>query len=164
MSTTNQTPTEWTIEEFLRRQAGPIGVSGWLTVSRPQLAEFARASRLTADAVDLSVSLNNRWGSDLVDGFLLVSLLVHFEWATVRLRDEGAWALNYGLDRVRFIAPVFVGERIRDHIQLLDATPRNPGQVLVRTRHEIEIEGKSRPALSADWLSLYLTGDLEAVR
>lgn len=164
MSTASRAATEWTIAEFLRRPAGPIGVSDWLTVTREQLTEFASASRLTADAVDLTVSLNNRWGPELVDGFLLVSLLVHFQWATVPLRDEGAWALNYGLDRVRFIAPVFAGERIRDHIELLDASARRPGQVLVRTRHEIEIEGKTRPAVSAVWLSLYLTEDVEVVR
>jgi len=154
----------WTLAEIFERPRGSVGTSDWLIVDREQLATFAQASRLTADSVDLTTSLNNRWGPDLVDGFLLVSLLVHFQWATFPLREPGGWALNYGLDGVRFIAPVFVGERVRDHIELIDARERRPGQILVTTRHRLEIEGKSKPALIANWLSLYLTGELEPHR
>ena len=60
---------------------------------------------------------------------------------------------------------MFVGERVRDRIELLDAHERRLGQILVTTRRVIiEIEGKRKPALVADWLCLFLNGDLEIVR
>src|SRR5207237_9180195 len=64
-----------------------------------------------------------------------------------------AEALNYGLDRVRFLAPVTAGARIRDRIVLQDVE-RKDGNLLLKTRNTIEIEGEPKPALIADALSL----------
>ena len=152
------------LPELLSRAPGAIATSDWLTLDADQLGLFARASRLTAVDVDVTISANNRWGSELVDGFLLVSLLVHFQWSVLGLREPGGWGLNYGLEHVRLPAPTFVGDRVRDHIDLLSARERAPGQVLVTTHHELEVEGRRKPALVADWLTLFLTGDLDIVR
>jgi acyl dehydratase len=164
MSRQVDAPVVLSLPEILDWPRGPLVSTGWLTLDSEQLGLFARATRLTADAVDVTISANNRWGHELVDGFLLVGLLVHFQWGSIAFRDEGIWGLNYGLERVRFPAPAFVGERVRDHIQLLDASERGPGRILAKTRHTIEIEGHSKPAMVADWLTLFLTGDVEIVR
>ncbi len=164
MSRQTAPPVVLSLSEILGWPRGPLATSDWLTLDSEQLGLFAHATRLTPDAVDVTISANNRWGPELVDGFLLVGLLVHFQWGVIALRDQGAWGLNYGIERVRFPAPAFVGERVRDHIELLDADERGPGQVLVKTRHTIEIQGQCKPALVADWLCLFLTGDLEIVR
>jgi acyl dehydratase len=69
---------------------------------------------------------------------------------------EGETAsINYGFDRIRFIAPVPGGARIRGHFTLKDAKPRGTGWML-RFGVEVEIEGREKPALTADWLGLYL--------
>jgi acyl dehydratase len=157
-------PVALSLAEIAGWPRGQLAVTDWLTLDKEQLGLFAKATRLTPDAVDVTISANNRWGPELVDGFLLVGLLVHFQWGAIALREQGAWGLNYGLERVRFPAPAFVGERVRDHIELLDASERSSGQILVKTRHTIEIEGQSKPALVADWLCLFLIGDVEIVR
>jgi len=65
-------------------------------------------------------------------------------------------AINYGSDRVRFLQPVSVNSRIRAHAVLKGIEERTPGQVLLRTRFTIEIEGKEKPAMVADILSLFI--------
>ena len=157
-------PVVLSLPELLGYPRGALATSEWITLDGEQLGLFARASRLTPDDVDVTISANNRWGPELIDGFLLVSLLVHFQWSTISLREQGAWGLNYGLERVRMPAPVFVGDRVRDHIELLDARERGPGRVLVTTHHQFEVHGQRKPALIADWLCLFLTGDVEIVR
>lgn len=149
------------LEALLKWPRGPLVVSDWVTLEREQLAEFTRATLLTPEAVDLTTSSNNRLGPDLIDGCLLVGLVVHFFWRTFEFGEQGAWALNYGFDRIRLPAPAFVGDRVRDHVELLDAIWRRPGQILVSTRHTFEIEGRSKPVLVADWLALMLTADAE---
>jgi acyl dehydratase len=73
---------------------------------------------------------------------------------TLPVLENLASAVNYGFDRIRFIAPVPSGSRVRAHFTLLDAAPRSSGQVLVRYRVSVEVEGGSPHALTADWLSL----------
>ena len=63
-------------------------------------------------------------------------------------------AVNYGLDRVRFIAPVRSGQRIRGRFVLDSIDERAPGQLLVRHSVTVEIEGVDKPALTAQWLGL----------
>jgi acyl dehydratase len=65
--------------------------------------------------------------------------------------------LNYGYDRIRFLAPVKAGARVRARVELLDAQPKGDG-VLVTTRNTVEIEGEEKPALVADALTLLVRG------
>lgn len=60
-----------------------------------------------------------------------------------------------GFDRVRFVAPVRAGDRVRGRFSLASVRLRAPGQILVTYAVEVEVEGGDRPALSADWLALY---------
>lgn len=134
-----------------------IAVSDWLAVDREHLQMFARATYLTSDDVDMTFSRNNRYGADLVDGFLLLSLLTHFHFQVQPYgREPGAWGLNYGLDKVRFLSPVMVGQRVRCHIQLLDAHEKRAGQILVKTLDTLELEHSEKPAMVAEWLGLMI--------
>ena len=63
-------------------------------------------------------------------------------------------AVNYGLDRVRFIAPVKAGRRVRGHFTLESADEKSPGQLLLNHTVTVEIEGEDKPALTAQWLGL----------
>ena len=134
-----------------------IALSDWLAIDREHLQAFARATYLTPDDVDMTFSRNNRYGADLVDGFLLLSLLTHFHFQVQPYgREPGAWGLNYGLDKVRFLSPVMIGQRVRCHIQLLDAQEKRPGQILVKTLDTLELENSEKPAMVAEWLGLMM--------
>jgi acyl dehydratase len=63
-------------------------------------------------------------------------------------------AVNYGLDRVRFIAPVRSGKRIRGRFRLDSVEEKAAGQYLMRHTVTVEIEGEEKPALTAEWLGL----------
>ena len=89
---------------------GASDVSGWLTIDREHLAGFAFSTYLTADA--LGRSLPPSPTHDLVDGFLLLSLVAHADLARPLLDPTTTYAYNYGLDRVRFTRPVHVGESV----------------------------------------------------
>ena len=71
------------------------------------------------------------------------------------LLPEGTrMAINYGLDRVRFLAPVRSGKRVRGRFTLDSVEEKGPGQILLRHSVTVEIEGEDKPALSAVWLAL----------
>ena len=134
-----------------------IAVSDWLAVDREHLQMFARATYLTPDDVDLTFSRNNRYGPDLIDGFLLLALLTHFHFQVQPYgREPGTWGLNYGLDRVRFLSPVMVGQRLRCRVQLLDVREKRAGQILVKTLDTLELENSEKPAMVADWWGLIM--------
>ncbi|MDP3745526.1 MAG: Nodulation protein N, partial [Phenylobacterium sp.] len=62
--------------------------------------------------------------------------------------------VNYGFDRVRMMAPVRAGSRVRGHFVLKEIVERGPGEVMVKSQVTVEIEGAEKPALVADWLGL----------
>lgn len=149
----NRIPTP-ELAEYIGQE---IAVSDWLEVDREHLQWFARATYLAPGDVDLTFSRNNKYGSDLVDGFLLLSLLTHFHFQVQPYgREPGAWGLNYGLDRVRFLTPVMVGQRLRCRIKLLDVQAKRAGQILVKTLDTLELENSEKPAMVAEWLGLMM--------
>ena len=86
------------------------------------------------------------FGGPIAHGFLTLSLLTPLTGAVMQAHLEGAvMAINYGLDRVRFITPVRVGSRIRGRVKLVEVKPIENG-VQLKTESTIEIEGSDRPA------------------
>lgn len=101
-------------------------------------------------------------GTPIAYGFLTLSLLTALlrqasAGALVATRGGSSYPLNYGFDRVRFVSPVPVGARIRGHFTMQDRRPRRDGELL-RIAVVVEIEGTERPALTAEWLSLWVYG------
>ena len=72
------------------------------------------------------------------------------------LPDSLKMAVNYGFERVRFIAPVPAGSRVRGRFTLDSVDEKAPGQYLFRHAVKVEIEGADKPALTADWLGLMI--------
>lgn len=142
----------------LHKHAGEeFFTSDWLAIDAEHLSAFATASYLDPEHADLTASKNNPLGSSLVDGFLLTSLLTLFHFNNSPVRSQGIYGFNYGLDRVRFTHPVFIGQRIRCVATIAEVTPRPDGTVLVATDNTIEIDGEAKPAMVARWLSLFAT-------
>ena len=144
------------------RLLGHTDVSGWVTIDREHLREFGHATYLDPAYVDLSPSRNHVLGPDLVDGFLLLSLVVHFEFAAPLVRTDGRYGYNYGLDRVRFTAPVFAGQAVRVRREVADVRRKSVSRVLVTVDHVMEAEGSGgTPVMVARWLSLFVDGGAE---
>jgi acyl dehydratase len=140
---------------------GHEDVSGWVTIDRAHLREFAHATYLDPAYVDLTPSGNHALGPDLVDGFLLLSLLVHFGFAVPLVQTGGGYGYNYGLDRVRFTGPVFAGQAVRVRRDVVAVQRKSVSRVLVTVDHVMEAGGSPAPVMTARWLMLYVDGRAE---
>jgi acyl dehydratase len=134
-------------------------VSDWMSVDREHLQMFAKSCYLDPEHVDLSFSKNNAFGSDLVDGFLILSMLIFWNFKDFPLRGERIWGLNYGLNKVRWIVPVMVGDKIRAECKVTAMEPRGDGWLGTLDVTVVK-EGAERPAMKAEWLCLFKEGDL----
>lgn len=132
-----------------------MGVSEWLTVTQEDIDLFARATH-DQDPMHVDPDWCREQGpfpTTIAFGFLSLSLITHFSHQA-RPWPEGCYALNYGLDRVRFVAPVPVGSRVRGCFTFRAAEPRPDGSFLTRTDVRVEIEGSDKPAVVAEWLGV----------
>lgn len=132
-----------------------LGVSPWHVITQDDIDLFARATH-DHDPMHVDPDWCARKGpfpTTIAFGFLSLGLTTHLSHEA-GIWPPDAYALNYGFDRVRFVAPVPVGSRVRGRFTFLGATPRVDGTVLTRTGVVIEIEGESRPAVSGEWLGL----------
>jgi acyl dehydratase len=137
-----------------------IGVSGWLTVDQHRIDEFADC---TGDRQWIHVDVDRAgrespYGGTIAHGYLTLSLAASLAIEVGVIPADAAAALNYGLDKVRFVAPVKAGARVRNRIVLLAVEDKGPGRKLITMQNTIEIEGESRPALFAESLALLMAG------
>ena len=143
------------LDEIRRRVGQEIGVSGWLTIDQKRIDEFADA---TDDHqfihIDPEAAARTPLGGTIGHGFLSLSMLSRMAADAMLVPDNIRMALNYGLDRVRFIAPVKSGKRIRGRFRLDSVNEKAPGQLLLRHTVTVEIEGEEKPAMTAEWLGL----------
>ena len=125
-----------------------LGVSDWITVDQQAIDLFAQA---TGDHqwihVDPVRAAAGPFGATVAHGFLTLSLLPRMGESAIEIADQ-RMGLNYGLDRVRFPAPVRVGSRLRGHFVLRDWQPVEGGAQLT-LQCTMEIEGADKPACVA---------------
>ena len=144
-----------TLEEIRSKLGQEIGVSGWLTMDQQRIDEFAES---TEDRqfihIDPQAAAQTPFGTTIAHGFLSLSMLSRMAADVMLVPDTTRMAVNYGLDRVRFIAPVKSGKRIRGRFRLDSIDEKAPGQLLFRHTVTVEIEGEEKPALTAEWLGL----------
>ncbi|NUQ17753.1 MAG: MaoC family dehydratase [Sphingomonas sp.] len=147
-----------TFEEIRSRAGQEVGVSSWITIDQARIDAFADA---TEDRqfihVDPQAAARTPFGGTIAHGFLSLSLLSRMGAEVMLVPDGMKMAINYGLDRVRFLAPVRSGTRVRGRFSLDSVEEKAPGQVLLRHNVTVEIEGEDKPALSAVWLALIVT-------
>ncbi len=141
------------VAEFTAAKGEQLGYSDWHEITQEQVNAFADA---TSDHqwihVDLKRAAAGPFGSTIAHGFLTLAMLPVLSDEIYRV-DNLTMAVNYGLDRVRFPAPVPVGARIRAGATLRDVKQTGPGQ-LCYSRVTIEVEGQSKPACIADTVTL----------
>ena len=145
-------------DDIRSRIGEEVGVSSWIEIDQQRIDTFADA---TEDHqfihIDAQAAAAAGLGGTIAHGFLSLSLLSRMAADASLLPDGLKMALNYGLDRVRFLAPVRSGKRIRGRFTLDSIEEKAPGQWLLRHTVTVEIEGEEKPALSAQWLGLMFT-------
>ena len=144
-----------TLDEIRACVGEEVGCSGWITLDQARIDAFADA---TEDRqfihVDAAAAAQTPFGGTIAHGFLSLSLLSRMGAEAMLMPERTRMAINYGLDRVRFLAPVRSGRRVRGRFTLDSVEEKAPGQVLMRHSVSVDIEGEDKPALSAIWLTL----------
>ena len=130
-----------------------VAVSDWLTVTQQQIDQFAQA---TGDHqwihVDVERAKAGPFGAPIAHGFLTLSLLPKFFESAITIRDS-RMGVNYGLNRVRFTAPVPVGSRLRGRIKLLALEPVDNNGMQMTWQVTVEREGGDKPVCIAESLT-----------
>lgn len=141
-----------TLDDFVGRE---LGVSPWVEVDQQRINTFAQC---TGDSQWIHVDEDRAtsegpFGGTIAHGFLTLSLVAGqiFEMGVVP--SDAKAAVNYGLDKTRFLSPVKSGARVRNRVKLL-AAERKGGSVLLRTENTMEIEHAGKPAMVAEALTL----------
>lgn len=133
-----------------------LGHGPWFEMTQQRIDDFAE---VTEDRqwihVDPARAETSDLGSTLAHGYLTLSLLPRLSSDIFDFAGIGR-AVNYGVDRLRFPAPVRPGDRIRAHASVVETTPGMGGGILGRVRYTVEVEGSERPACVVDSLMLVL--------
>ena len=140
--------------EQLRNEIGRPCLSEWVLVDQPMIDRFAE---VTGDHqfihVDPVRAAETPFGGTIAHGFLLLSLLPRLQASMNRPKPEGVrMGVNYGFERVRFVAPVRSGSRIRASSTLVSVEEKRPGQLQQLAEVTLQIEGGDKPALTAAWI------------
>ena len=130
-----------------------VAVSPWITITQQQVNQFAEA---TGDHqwihVDVERAKQGPFGAPIAHGFLTLSLIPKFFETAIEIRDA-RMGVNYGLNRVRFTAPVPVDSRLRAHLKLLACQPLDNGGLQMTWQVTVEREGSDKPVCVAESLT-----------
>jgi acyl dehydratase len=146
-----------TPQELQAKTGQTIGSSEWFEVSQERIDQFAEA---TGDHqfihVNPEMAKLTPFGTTIAHGFLTLSLIPVLRQNSDCPRPDGVkMGVNYGGNKVRFLAPVKSGKRVRAHFKLIELAEKRPGQWQETMETTIEIEGEDKPALIAEWMSQF---------
>lgn len=136
-----------------------VGVSKWFEIDQARIDAFADA---TEDwqfiHVDPEAAKQTPFGGTIAHGFLTLSLASAMVQDAVERLEGVVMGVNYGFDKVRFLAPVPAGSKVRGRFRLLSAEDKGGGRWLLKHELTVEIEGGEKPALIAEWLGMQVIG------
>jgi acyl dehydratase len=143
------------VPQFVGRE---LGVSDWVTVDQNRIDAFAAC---TDDRQWIHVDVERAgrespFGGPIAHGYLTLSLVAAMVMELGVIPPDAATGVNYGLDKVRFIAPVKAGGRVRTRASLIAAEPQSGSRMLLRLDCTLEIEGEAKPALVAQMLCMLI--------
>jgi acyl dehydratase len=135
-----------------------LGVSEWVALDQDRIDAFAAC---TGDRQWIHVDVERArrespFGGPIAHGYLTLSLVAAMVMELGAIPTDAVTGLNYGLDKVRFIAPVKAGSRVRARAKLRAAEPQGDARMLLRLDCTLEIEGETKPALIAELLCLLI--------
>ncbi|MDX1515889.1 MAG: MaoC family dehydratase [Woeseiaceae bacterium] len=150
-------PTTVPVSELPMLAGRQLPPSSWLKITQKRINQFADATNdhqfIHVSRIKAALTPFRR---PIAHGFLSLSLLTHLNSEQAIVPEGVKMALNYGSDRMRFLAPVKVGKRIRSHQTISTVSEKKPGHWLVKIDVSIEIEGEDTPALVAEMLVMYI--------
>jgi acyl dehydratase len=142
-------------DDYTAQVGQELGVSDWITVDQARIDAFAEC---TGDHqfihVDPEKAKATPFGTTIAHGYLTLSLLSAMAYDAMPGIEGTKMGVNYGLNKVRFMAPVKSGKRIRGRFKLADVTERSAGVLQSTVEVSVEIEGEEKPALIAEWVTL----------
>ncbi len=146
------------LSDLVKHVGEEMGVSSWITLDQARIAEFAHC---TGDHQWIHVDVERAarespFGGTIAHGFLTLSLIAPTAFEVLVPLVEPKSVVNYGLEKVRFMAPVRSGKRVRNRIKLAAVDERGNGRYLITTDNTIEIEGEIKPALLASALAIFM--------
>ena len=144
-----------TLADFVGRE---IGISGWHVVDQASIDTFAAC---TGDCQWIHVDVERAqrespFGGTIAHGYLTLSLAASLAMEAGIIPGDASAALNYGVDKVRFLAPVRSNARVRNRVVLSRVEPKGAGRVLIAFDNTMEIEGADKPALVAQSLAMLI--------
>lgn len=144
-----------TLPDFVGKE---LGVSSWVRVDQPRIDQFAEC---TGDHQWIHVdprraSAESPYGGTIAHGFLTLSMVATMAMEVGIVPADARAGLNYGMDKLRFMAPVKTGARVRCRVELMSAEDKGGGNTLIKTRNTLEIEGEGKPALVAEMLAMLI--------
>ena len=144
-----------TAARFIGRE---LGVSGWIAVDQERIDQFAAC---TGDRQWIHVDVERArrespFGGPIAHGYLTLALVAALVMELGVIPPDAAGALNYGLDKVRFMAPVKAGARVRLRASLASAEAQEGGRLLLKLKTTLEIENEAKPALVAELLCMLM--------
>lgn len=136
-----------------------VGVSRWFEVTQARIDAFADCTQdWQFIHVDPDKAAATPFGGTIAHGFLTLSLASAMSYDAVAPLEGVAMGVNYGFDKLRFLAPVPAGSRVRGRFKLLSAEDKGGGRWLLKHELTVEIEGGDKPALIAEWLGMQMVG------
>ena len=146
------------IARLAERVGSELGASTWIALDQTRINEFARC---TGDNQWIHVDVERAarespFGGTVAHGYLTLALLAPSTFEVMVANVALKQAVNYGLDKVRFIAPVRAGKRVRNRISIKALEDKGNGRFLATTENTIEIEGEEKPALVATALAMLM--------
>ena len=149
---------EFTIAEMSEHIGRELGVSDWVTIDQSRIDTFAAC---TGDHQWIHVDVERAkrespFRGPIAHGYLTLSMVAPLSMQVGILPKDSAAGLNYGIDKVRFLAPVPAGARVRLRVVLAGVELREGGQAIMKTQNTLEVEGSQKPALIAETLALLI--------
>ena len=142
-------------KEELAAQVGTKDTGEWIAIEQDRINQFADC---TEDHqfihIDEEKAAQTPFGGTIAHGFLTLSMLVKMTEGEGIIPENVVMGINYGFDKVRFLAPVRAGKRVRAHRELLSVDQKDDNRFLLKHAVTVEIEGEETPALVAEWLGM----------
>jgi acyl dehydratase len=150
--------SELTLAGLGERVGQELGLSDWVAIDQQTIDAFAAC---TGDKQWIHVDVERAkrespFRGPIAHGYLTLAMVAPLAMQIGVIPTDAAAGLNYGIDKVRFLAPVSAGARVRLRVVLAGIEPREGGQVIMKTQNTMEVEGSERPALVAETLALLI--------
>jgi acyl dehydratase len=147
-----------TLAGLSERIGEELGLSEWTVIDQARIDAFASC---TGDHQWIHVDVERArrespFRGPVAHGYLALAMVAPLSMQVGIIPVDAAAGLNYGIDKVRFLAPVPAGARVRLRVVLAGVEPKERGQVVMKTQNTLEVEGSEKPALIAETLALLI--------